>query len=619
MSAPAAFTPQEKRLSLIAIILVFILSALDQTIVSTAMPKIIEHLKGIELYAWVTTAYMLTSTVMMPIFGKLGDLFGRKVVFIIGVGLFLLGSALCGLSGEFGTLPVLGSGMVQLVVFRGFQGIGGAALFSTAFSLVADLFSPRERGKYLGLFGGVYGVASAVGPLIGGFFTDHGTITLYGIEIAGWRWVFYVNLPVGFFSLYIIARYMPQLAHKLTGKIDFLGAALFICSAVPALLALTWAGSTYAWDSAVIVALFAGSAVALVLFVYVESKVTSPILPLGLFVNKVFTIANAAGFFIGMSFIGVVMFLPLFTQLVQGISATKSGITMLPIMVGMIGASTLSGQLVSRTGHYKVYIVGGTVLMVADLLLMWDIGPTTTPTALALRMFVVGIGMGPSQSLFNLVVQNAVPVTQIGIATAASNFFRQMGQVVGLAVFGTLLTLNLQAEMPKSMPAGFVMAAGKIDLSEAQSQAMDPGRIRRIADSQIEVRYQAIEKAFTGDSVAEGMVQNDPLVPGDIKGALSARIMGGSRDAGEALESAHAEMLAQADTLSAQILTGIRRAFSAAITGMFSTSLWLGVLALMIVVFLPALPLRNTNATQDRAALERSAKEKAEAAADALH
>src|SRR5271154_6908570 len=237
--------------------IVFLLSALDQTIVSTAMPVIISQLHGLELYAWVTTAYLLSSTVMVPVWGKLGDLYGRKPVLLAGIGLFLLGSWLAGLAGEFGTLPLLGGGMTQLIVFRAIQGIGGGALFTTAFAIIADLFPPRERGKFAGLFGSVFGLASAIGPLIGGYFTDHGTVTIAGHVVAGWRWVFYLNLPVGLVALFMVIARMPTLSHASKGKVDYLGALLIVTACVPLLLALTWGGQQYAWFSPAVLGLFA--------------------------------------------------------------------------------------------------------------------------------------------------------------------------------------------------------------------------------------------------------------------------------------------------------------------------------------------------------------------------
>ena len=299
--------------------IVFLLSALDQTIVSTAMPAIISQLHGLELYSWVTTAYLLSSTVMVPVWGKLGDLYGRKPVLLAGIGLFLFGSWLSGLSGEFADLPVLGGGMVQLIVFRAIQGLGGGALFTTAFAIIADLFPPRERGKFAGLFGAVFGLASAIGPLIGGYFTDHGTVTLSGHTIEGWRWVFYLNLPVGLIALFMVIAKMPKLSHAAKGRIDYFGAVLIVAASVPLLLALTFGGQEYAWTSPLMLGLLGMFVLCTALFVLVEKRVEDPIIHMELFKNPVFSWANAAGFFSSMSFLSVVSFLPLFMQLGLGV------------------------------------------------------------------------------------------------------------------------------------------------------------------------------------------------------------------------------------------------------------------------------------------------------------
>ncbi len=597
-------TDREKRLTLLALIVAFLLSALDSTIVSTAMPRIIEQLQGLELYAWVTSAYMLTSTVMVPIYGKLSDLYGRKPILLIGVTIFLVGSALCGLSGEFGDLPVLGSGITQLVIFRALQGFGGAALFSSAFTIIADMFTPRERGKYMGLFGGIFGLAGALGPLIGGFFTDHGTITLAGWEIAGWRWVFYVNLPLGLLSLYLIVTKMPKLYHKSSGSVDYLGAALFITAVVPFLLALTWGGNAYAWDSPRIVGLLATSVISLALFFVVELKVSDPLLPLSLFQNKVFSVANLAGFLTGMSFLGVVMFLPLFTQVVQGINAMQSGLTLLPIMLGLLVGASGCGFLVSRTGQYKPFMIGGMVVLMAGLYWLSGIGLETTPLELGLRMFVVGLGLGPSQSLFNIAVQNAVPLTQIGIATSSSQFFRQMGSVVGLAIFGTLLTHNLMTELPKHVPQMPGMAVPqKMDLSRAQSQAMDPDRIHREIAAAMDQRYQRIERAYTGDTVAKDALLSDPAMPEQLKTLMRQPAVDPNAPATRRILGAiHEAMQTQVEQLTKAIDRGMKEAFSLSITGMFGTSLWIILAAFAVLWFIPVLPLRNTSPAQERAA-----------------
>jgi EmrB/QacA subfamily drug resistance transporter len=427
--------------------IVFLLSALDQTIVSTAMPVIIGQLHGLELYAWVTTAYLLSSTVMVPIWGKLGDLFGRKPVLLAGVGFFLVGSWLSGLAGEFGDLPLLGGGMTQLIVFRAVQGLGGGALFTTAFAIIADLFPPRERGRFAGLFGAVFGFSSAVGPLLGGYFTDHGTVTIAGQVIAGWRWVFYLNIPVGLVALFMIVAKMPKLSHAAKGTIDYLGAVLIVAACVPLLLALTFGGQKYPWSSPVVIGLFAMFAVCTGLFVFVEKRVQDPIIHMELFGNKVFAWANVAGFFSSMSFLSVVAFLPLFMQLGQGLKATTSGLSTLPLMIGLIVSATISGRMVTRTGRYKPFMLAGVVMLLISTFLMSQMGHHTSRLDLGWRMALMGVGLGPLQGLFSVAIQNAVPVNRIGVVTSANQFFRQIGSTVGVAIFGTLLTNGLNDKL----------------------------------------------------------------------------------------------------------------------------------------------------------------------------
>ncbi|WP_350240950.1 MDR family MFS transporter [Deinococcus sonorensis] len=517
-ASPRIFTQQEKTITLIGLMVVFLLSALDQTIVSTAMPRIIEQLHGLEYYAWVTTAYLLASTVMVPIYGKLGDLYGRKPILIIGITLFLLGSVLCGMSGEPFLGNLFGGGMLQLIVFRALQGLGGAALFTSAFAIIADMFPPAERAKFGGLFGSVFGLSSVVGPLIGGFLTDHGSVNLLGYFIEGWRWVFYVNLPLGAVALFMIIAKMPSLSHKATGKIDFLGAALIIATTIPLLLALTWGGTTYPWDSARILTLFAVSAVSLVLFVLVERRTPDAILPLNLFKNRTFTFANLASFVINMAFIGIVMFLPLYMQTVQGITATNSGLSMLPLMAGLILSSILSGNLVARTGNYKPFLIGGSIVMMVGVLFLSRIGVDTSRLDLAWRMFIVGLGLGPTMSMFNLAVQNAVPMRMIGVATSSSQFFRQIGTTIGAAIFGTLLINNLQTELPKYLPKvpGMQSMSRNINLGEMRSSGGNSDTTKQLQQA-ADQEFRQLEQALNGDVAATAQLLANPQVPAQLK------------------------------------------------------------------------------------------------------
>ena len=470
---------EARRITVIALVIVLLLGALDQTIVSTAMPRIVAQLHGLSLYAWVTTVYLLSSTVMVPIWGKLGDLYGRKIILVWGVSIFIAGSALCGLAGEFGDLPILGGGMTQLIVFRGLQGIGGGALFTSAFAVIADLYPPRERGKMSGYFGGVFGLASIVGPVVGGFLTEHGTAHLGGLTIAGWRWVFYVNLPLSALALFMIIARTPILKAGKGGRIDFLGALLVVAAFVPLLLALSWGGHLYPWASPTILSLLAITVTALVLFVLVELRFPEPLLPLDLFRNKVFTLGNAAAFVISMAFFGAITFVPLYLQLGIGVSATQSGLAMLPMMFGLILSSTLSGRMVTRFGRYKPMMLFGAVMLLLGVFLMTRLTPQTTLGGVAWRVFVLGVGLGPSQGLFALAVQNAVPMTRLGVATSSSQFFRQIGSTVGVAVFGAVMTQALAAEVAKA--GGGAGAAVSLDRLQALAAAQAQSGVGKLA------------------------------------------------------------------------------------------------------------------------------------------
>lgn len=549
MTNPAlTISDADKRLTLIALLIVFLLAALDMTILSTAMPRIVAELDGLELYAWVSTSYMLASTVLVPIYGKLGDLYGRKRILVIGITIFLLGSVLCGISGEFGALPLLGDGMHQLIIFRAIKGIGGAALFTSAIGIIADLYPPMQRARFMGLFGAIFGLASIIGPALGGFLTDFATVNWFGLEIAGWRWVFYVNIPLGLVSLFMIIKKTPPLNTGTGGKIDYLGAALLLFAFVPFLLALTWGGNQYAWTSAPLLSMFFASVVALGLFILVESKVDDPVMPLNLFRNRVFVITNLSSFVVNMAFLGVVMFMPLFMQVAMGVSATNSGFTMFPLMGGMMVGSLLSGRMVSNNGHYKPWMVGGTALLIIGVWLLTQVGPDTRMLDLSWRMVVVGLGLGPSQSLVNLVVQAAFPMSQIGVATSSTQFFRQIGNTVGVAVFGTLLTLNLTTELPQQVPmlAQAQESGQSVNLSQAQAGAMNPQALR------------------AGIEMAQS--QSPELAAMDT------------------------------DALVARVQQGLKVAFSNAITGMFSTSLWIVILGMLVTLFIPVIPLRDHTA-----------------------
>ena len=540
-------TPGERRATLAALAVVVLLSALDQTVVSTAMPRIIEQLQGLSMYAWVTTAYMLTSTVSVPIYGKLSDQYGRKGILILGVVLFLAGSALCGLSGEFGALPLLGGGMMQLIVFRAIQGLGAGALMTVSFAIMADLYPPRERGRLFGVFGSVFGVATVVGPFIGGFLTDHGTFQLLGHEVAGWRWVFYVNLPLGMVALFMIMYRMPVLRHGAGGRIDYLGAVLVVLTAATTLLGLTLGGTSYPWDSPNILGLFAVGGVSLGIFLWIETRATNPILPLHLFRIHSFRIAALASFVMSTAFLGVVMFMPLYMQVVQGINATQSGFALLPLMSGLIATSIICGRLVTRTGRYKPFMIGGGIVLIAGVIALTGIGPDTTSGELAWRLALTGVGLGPAQTLFSLVIQNSAPPTEIGVATSMGQFSRQMGATVGVAVFGTFLVHGLTEELPKHVPMLPGASEQRIDLAHAQSQAMNADVIRTRVDATLEERFAVLTRAYREDAAAVSEIVGDPRMPEQIKAAL--------RDGG-VRGRIHRQLLQRADTVESELKSG---------------------------------------------------------------
>lgn len=591
-----AMSDKDKRTTLIALLIVFLLAALDMTILSTAMPRIVSELNGLELYAWVTTAYMLASTVLVPIYGKLGDMYGRKRILLIGISIFLLGSMLCGISGEFGTLPLLGDGMHQLIIFRAVKGVGGAALFTSAIGIIADIYPPMQRAKFMGFFGAIFGVASIIGPALGGFLTDYADTTLFGYEIAGWRWVFYANVPLGVVALAMIAFKTPALNRGNRGSIDYLGAALLLVVFVPFLLALTWGGSRYPWSSPVLLSMFGLSLVALVFFIVVEQRAKdAAVMPMSLFGNRVFVMTNLTSFIIGMAFLGVMMFMPLFMQVVMGINATNSGFSMFPLMVGLMTGSILSGRVVSRTGNYKPFLVGGAAILIVGIYLLSSVGPDTTRMELTWRMVVVGLGLGPSQSLVNLVVQSAFPPAQIGVATSSTQFFRQIGNTVGVAIFGTLLTLNLTAELPRQLPSMPGEDEGGLSLSQAQSSAMNRDALRARIEAGFDDMMLTLEHAYEGDEAAIAQVQNSPLLPEQMKeqlphsaaDALPADVIAQRLAVIRGLASARIEQ-----TVSS-IESGIRLAFSNAITAMFMTALWIVCLGFLLSLFIPVISLHR--------------------------
>lgn len=583
----------DRRITLIALLAVFLLAALDRTILSTAMPRIVEDLNGLALYAWATTAYMVTSTVLVPIYGKLGDMIGRTRILIIGLVIFLLGSFFGGLSGEFGPLPLLGDGMHQLIFSRAFKGIGGAALFTIAIAILADLYPPRQRARFMGLFGAVFGFANIVGPAVGGLLTDYANTTLFGYHIAGWRWVFYVNIPLGLLALLIIVTKAPKFEHRLEGKIDYLGALLIVIAFVPFLLALTWVGRNYSWNSPTIIAMFTCTAGAIFLFVIVERRVQQPILPLTLFRNSLFTLTNLLTFVNSMAFFGIVMFMPLYMQTAQGVSATNSGIAMFPLMAGSMLSSLLAGRWVSRHGYYKPILVSANFILAVGVYFFSIVSADTSSFDLAWRMFIVGVGLGPFQSLTNIVVQSAVAQKNLGVATSTTQFFRQVGATIGVALFGTFFNFYLSSELPQNITRLPDAIVEQIDLNQAQAIANNPEIAGGQIDVYLSVVLDQVRLAYAGDSAARSQVATYKLVPDNVQRELSTTPSLSNTEIAERVQFVQSRLRSQRDELVGDLTRGTRTAFSNAIGNMYLVALLIVTTGFFVSCFIPVIALRT--------------------------
>ncbi|HEX3218444.1 MAG TPA: MDR family MFS transporter [Candidatus Limnocylindria bacterium] len=444
-----------------AVMLALFLSALDQTIVGPILPRIVSDLKGVDYYTWVVTAYLLTSTVTVPIYGKLSDLFGRKPMMMVGIGLFLVGSMLSGLS----------QSMWQLVMFRAIQGLGAGALFPISLAVIGDLFTPRERGRYQGLFGAVFGIAFLVGPFLGGTITDNWS----------WHWVFYVNLPIGLIALAVIWRLLPTVRRAdATRNIDYLGVLTFAAGVVPILVGLTNAQNGD-WGSIGVWGLLLIGVVFLVTFVWVESWAKEPMIPLHLFRIPTFSISMVAVFTAMFGFFGAVVFLPLWFQVVQGASATESGYKLLPFLFGLILSSIASGQIVSRTGHYKWLAAGALLLAAIGVALMTNIRADTPDLTLWSWMFLAGLGIGPSMAVFTIIVQNAVPFAELGAATSDLTLFRQIGGTVGLTLAFTLFRNFLNWDLIRTQLVAAGAPAQYVPVSPPAG--FDAGQLTNVASS----------------------------------------------------------------------------------------------------------------------------------------
>ncbi len=479
---------------LFAILLGLFLSALDQTIVGTALPTIVTDLHGNQLYTWVVTIYLLTATITGPIYGKLSDQFGRKLLLMIGISLFLIGSFMSGLSQT----------MEQLIIFRGIQGLGAGALFPISLAVIGDLFTPQERGKYQGLFGAVFGVAALIGPALGGFLTEQ----------ISWHWVFFVNIPIGLIALYIIWRLLP--AHTESGvsqRIDYLGVAIFTAALIPLLVGLTNKQSAD-WSDPGVGGLIILGLVLGVVFLFVERRAPEPIVPLDLFKIRTYWVSIAATFLASFGFFGAVIFLPLWYQVVHGSSPTESGYQLMPLLLGLILSSIISGQIVSRTGRYKWLTVGALVTVGIGFALMTQLQAQTDPSTIWIWQFITGLGIGPTFAVFTIIVQNAVPWQKLGVATSNLTFFRQVGGTVGLALAGTIFSNTIQTRAPIEVTNSLVAAGAPPELlAQAGSQLSGAFSINdlsavgdmgaRILDS-IPAQFQDVFRPFI-PAVVEGI------------------------------------------------------------------------------------------------------------------
>jgi EmrB/QacA subfamily drug resistance transporter len=434
------------------------LSALDQTIVATALPTIAGDLHGLNHLSWVVTAYLLTTCISTPLWGKLGDLYGRKALFQLAIVIFLVGSMLSGLS----------QSMSELIAFRAVQGIGAGGLMVGSQAIMGDVVSARQRGKYLGYFGVVFGVTNVAGPLLGGFFTEH----------LSWRWIFYINLPLGVVALFVVAAVLHLPVNRIPHSIDWAGTAFLSLGATCIIVLTTWAGSEYAWGSPVIIGVALVGLASLVIFCFIETRAAEPVIPLWLFKNRTFTATSAVGFIIGFAMFGAIIYLPLYLQVVHGVSPTLSGLELLPMIGGMLLTFISSGRIVTRSGRYKVFPILGTGVLTVGLLLLTQLGPHTPYWEVAVFMFITGLGIGLVMQVLVVAVQNAVPHSALGVATATSTFFRTIGGAFGVAVLGTVFANHLLSQLRLHA------TSAELKLVSGSSVTANPAQIDRLPAAQ---------------------------------------------------------------------------------------------------------------------------------------
>ncbi|PYE54159.1 MDR family MFS transporter [Deinococcus yavapaiensis] len=593
-SSPSdALTPQVRLLTLVGIMLALLLGALDQTIVATAGPAIQRDLAiPPSLYTWLTIAYLVTSTVVVPIYGKLGDLYGRKPVILFGLTLFLVASVLCGLAGS----------ATHLILLRAVQGLGAGALFTTAFAIVADLYPPAERARVNGALGGVFGLSSVLGPLVGGAITD----------TWSWHWVFFVNVPVGLVALVFIATRMPLLRNaNAGGRVDYAGALWLIVASVPLLLALSLGkthpqpGETaFAWTSWPILTMFALFAVGLAAFIATERRAPEPLLDLALFKNRTFAVANLAIFVLGAGFLASIVFLPLFMVNVVGLSATNSGLTTTPLTFGLIASAIVGGALTTRFGRYKPVMLVSLVILLAGFAIMgFTLTSGSTQLEVTLKMIVVGLGLGAVVSLYSLAVQNALPPERTGVATSAVSFFQQMGGTVGLAVLGTVFAGNLQTNLTAA--ASKLPPALTAERSPRQASGTFDARAVRadLRESFADQRDLYTAALRSGDAHAARVLAASASTPNEARVLLTNVANGTAPRAARlaalpptlrGLEAAEERALADVTRFEGNFKDG----WTDAITLIYRLGLLIVALGLLVTALLPELPLRKADPSE---------------------
>ncbi len=567
---------------LAALMLTLLLEALDQTIVGTALPKIIAELQGFDRYSWVVTAYLIGSTTMIPIVGKLSDQFGRKWFFVAGVCIFLLGSALSGTAQT----------MNQLIVFRVIQGLGAGTGIALVYTVVGDIFPPAERARWQGIFGAVYGFSSVVGPTIGGWLTDHGPLVgTFVTDATRWRWVFYVNIPVGIVALVMLLIYLPaNISARSTTyrgwaavrRIDFAGSALASAATICLLLGLTWGGDqTYDWASPQVVGVLVGAVALYAAFFFVERVAVEPILPLDLFKNQVFAADAALSLLTGMVLLSLAIYLPLFLQGVLRESATNSGAVITPLTLSLVVGASLAGIVIGRLQRYQAVTIVGAVLMTIGTILMTCWTPSTSLLTATINMIIAGLGLGMFFPVLTLAVQNALPRTRMGVGTGAVTYLRSLGQTLGVAIVGSVVNNTLATEIPKYLPAN--------------AKFLPPAALKALENPQLLITDGAQQQAIR-QGIAAQVARLQP---------------------GQGYAQAVARITQQTETLIPQVFDAVRHALATAITRGFMVVVVFCVVLLICTFFLKDIPLA-TSFTEEHAPTPAENAETPEASAPVL-